>query len=300
MTLAWISSSRTTAPREAGVTRPGARIGAAVRPVGAAVLALVLLLAPAGASAKKNEWPAPTGHVNDWAHVIDPASADSIEALAAELKQKTGAELAVVTVPDLGGLEIEEAATDLFTKWGIGRKGEDDGVLILLALQERRVRIEPGYGLEGPLPDGRLGGIIRRVMGPDLSADRFGPGLLKGARAVAAAVAQEKGVTLTGAAGMVPPPPDGGDIGDRGVLMLILILFAFGVLGSIFSHANRGRRGWSGRRGGWYGPWGGGFGGMGGLGGFGGFGGFGGGGGGGGFGGFGGGGSGGGGASGRF
>jgi uncharacterized protein len=278
-----------------------ARIGAAVRPLGAAVLALALLLVAAGAAAKEaRQWPAPTGHVNDWAHVIDAASADSIEALAAELKEKTGAELAVVTVPDLGGLEIEEAATDLFTRWGIGRKGENDGVLILLARQERIVRIEPGYGLEGPLPDGRLGGIIRRVMGPDLSADRFGPGLLKGARAVAAAIAQEKGVTLSGAAGIVPPPPDGGEIGDKGVLLLVFILIAFGVLGSIFSHANRGRRG---RRGGWYGPWGGGFGGMGGMGGFGGLGGLGGlggRGGGGGFGGFGGGMSGGGGASGRF
>jgi uncharacterized protein len=209
--------------------------------------------------------------------------------------------MALVTVPDLGGREIEEAATDLFTKWGLGRKGENDGVLILLALRERRVRIEPGYGLEGPLPDGRLGGIIRHVMGPDLSADRLGPGLLKGARAVAAAIAQEKGVTLSGASGIVPPPPDGGEIGAAGKLLLLLIFLAFFVLGSIFNRANRGRRGWSRRRGGWYGPWGGGFGGMGGLGGFGGFGGFGGGShGGGGFGGFGGGMSGGGGASGRF
>ncbi|HLQ65753.1 MAG TPA: TPM domain-containing protein [Candidatus Limnocylindrales bacterium] len=266
------------------------------------LLALSLAGVPAGpavaAAAAAPTWPAPTGHVNDFAHLIDPASSDSIEALGAELEQKTRAQLAVVTLPDLGGREIEEVATDLFARWGIGRKGENDGVLILLALQERRVRIEPGYGLEGALPDGRLGGIIRRVMGPDLAANRFGPGLLEGAKAVAAAIAQEKGVALTGAAGVVPPPKDGGDIGFPGIVLLFVILVAFMVLGSIFNRATRGRGGWSdwsGRRGGWYGPWGGGFGGMGGLGGMGGSrGGFGG------FGGFGGGMSGGGGASGRF
>jgi uncharacterized protein len=255
-----------------------------------------LLLAAGSASAR--DWPAPTGYVNDLAHVIDAASADSITSLATELREKTQAQLAVATLPDLGGDEIEPVATDLFAKWGIGRKGENDGVLILLALKERRVRIEPGYGTEGILPDGRCGGIIRNVMGPDLQADRFGPGLLAGARAVAAAIAQEKGVALTGTAGVRPPPLESGDhIGPPGILLLLFILVLFIVIGSAFNRATGGRRGWSdwsGRRGGWYGPWGGGFGGFGGMGGSGSGGGFGG------FGGFGGGMSGGGGASGRF
>lgn len=243
------------------------------------------------------DWPAPTGHVNDFAHVVDPVYADSIESLALELREKTGSELAVATFPDLGGEEIEPAATDLFAKWGIGRKGENDGVLILLALSERRIRIEPGYGLEGVLPDGRCGGIIRLVMGPYLRANQFGPGLLRGAQAVAAAIAQEKGITLTGAGGVTPPPlQESGGLPPLVLLFLLFMVFAF--VSSAFHRATHGRRGWSdwsGRGGGWYGPWGGGFGGMGGMGGTGGSrGGFGG------FGGFGGGMSGGGGASGRF
>ncbi len=253
----------------------------------------------AAGTALARDWPVPTGHVNDFAKIIDAASADSIESLAKELEEKTGAQLAVVTLHDLGGEEIEPAATELFSRWGIGGEKKDDGVLILLALSERRVRIETGYGIEGTIPDGRAGGIIRRVMGPDLSADRFGPGLLRGSRAVAAAIAAEHGVTLTGTAGVEPPSLDQNDgLGIPGIFLLLFILMVFVVVSSIFNAATRGRRGWRdwpGGRGGWYGPGGGGFGGMGGLGGLGG-----GGGGFGGFGGFGGGSSGGGGASGRF
>jgi uncharacterized protein len=287
MTSASISSSRTI--DEAGPPRAAPQLAVfAMR-----FLFLLACLFAAG-TAVARDWPAPTGHVNDFAKIIDAASADSIESLAKELTEKTGAELAVVTLPDLGGEEIEPAATELYSRWGIGSKEKDDGVLILLALSERRVRIETGYGVEGIIPDGRAGGIIRRVMGPDLSADRFGPGLLKGSRAVSAAIAAEHGITLTGSAGVEPPPLDQNEgLGIPGIFLLFFILMAFVVLSSIFNAATRGRRGWRdwpGRRGGWYGPWGGGFGGMGGLGG----------GGGGGFGGFGGGSSGGGGASGRF
>ncbi|HEV8128480.1 MAG TPA: TPM domain-containing protein [Candidatus Eisenbacteria bacterium] len=295
MTSVSTSSSRTIARPDAGPRRAAPQLAV----FGSALLlAAISVLVPCTASAR--DWPVPTGYVNDYAKIIDAASADSIETLAKELQEKTGAELAVVTLPDLGGEEIEPAATELFSRWGVGGQKKDDGVLVLLALKERRVRIETGYGIEGIIPDGRAGGIIRSVMGPDLSADRFGIGLLKGARAVAAAIAAEHGVTLTGTAGMEPPSSDGNDgIGVPGIFLLLFILLVFIVVSSIFNAATRGRRGWSGRRGGWYGP--GGFGGMGGLGGFGGgFGGGGGLGGGGGFGGFGGGSSGGGGASGRF
>lgn len=234
---------------------------------------------------------------------MDAASADSIESLAREVREKTGAELAVATFPNLGGEEIEPAATELFAAWGIGRKAENDGVLILLAREERRVRIEVGYGLEGPLPDGRVGSIIRRVMGPDLSADRFGPGLLRGARAVAAAIAIERGVALTGTAGVEPPADGEGRtaMGSVFLIMLLVVLILIAVIHDRMVRHGRGFSEWPGRRRGsrWRGP-GGGFGGFGG--GFGGGwgGGFGGGRSGGGFGGFGGGMSGGGGASGRF
>jgi uncharacterized protein len=254
----------------------------------------------AAGPAEARKWPEPRGYVSDFAGIIDPASADSIDALALELKEKTGAELAVVTIQDLGGESIDPAAVELFEQWGIGAKGKDEGVLILLAVAERRVKIEVGYGLEGILPDGRCGSIIRLVMGPDLHADRFGAGLQRGAEAVAGVIAQDRGVTLErGGSGVAPA---GSGDGSPWPFLVVFLIFAIGVP-VLMASASRSSGRWgdwrSGRRRNWYDPWGGFGGGLGGLGGFGGGGG-GGGRGGGGFGGFGGGGSGGGGASGGF
>jgi len=258
----------------------------------AAVFVSALLL-PAHAHARA--WPKPTGYVNDFAGIIDAASADSMDALIRELNEKTQVEVAVVTIPSLEGEVIDPAAEELYKAWGIGSK-RDEGALILLARDERRVRIEVGYGLEGLIPDGRAGSIIRNVMGPDLRADRFGPGLWRGVQAIAAIVAADRGVTLDRGGPMVVPRASGGSSARMLPLVLFLLFF---VISSIIRSRMR-PQGWrTRRRGGWYDPWGGFGGGLGGLGGFGGFGG-GGGGGGGGFGGFGGGRSGGGGASGGF
>lgn len=296
-----ISSSRTSVRTDGARPGPGSGPGRARR---LGLLALyflggVTLLAgwPAGvARAAERSFPEPLGYLSDFAAVVDRASADSITSLAMELREKTGAELAVVTLRDLGGETIDPVATALFKEWGVGRQGQDDGVLVLLALAERRVRIEPGYGAEGVLPDGRCGEIVRRVMGPDLSAGRYGAGLLAGARAVAGAIAAERGVTITGSI----EPPTSGKSGKEApawvllvmfVMMLVFVMAASRAASRFGGHGPYGG-GRAGRRG-YHDPWGGFGGGMGGFGG-------GGGGGGGGFGGFGGGGSGGGGASGGF
>jgi len=262
----------------------------------AALAGVVLLFCATTASAR--DWPKPVGFLSDFAGVVDAASADSMDALAAELKQKTGAELSVAVFKDLGGEDIEPAAVDLFSHWNIGQKGKDNGVLILLAVTERRVKIEVGYGLEGILPDGRCGRIIREVMGPDLHANRFGPGLLSGSEAIANVIAADRGVTLGHARPTQAPASDDENSPDAGHWAKLLGVFIVFVIVSIVSGLRRRGRGtWGSGRRGWFDPWGG-FGG--GLGGLGGFGGGGGGGGGGGFGGFGGGSSGGGGASGGF
>lgn len=260
-----------------------------------AALGALLLAAPAHA----RDWPRPTGHFNDLAHAVEPAYRDSIEAIAREVRETIGSQIAVLVTPDLGGENVDAAAEEVYRQWEVGRKGKDDGVLILLTVAERKVRIEVGYGLEGILPDGRVGWIIRNVMGPDLRQNRFGAGLLRGTEAVAAIIAKDAGVTLTRPGAVeVPAVGVGPKAGGLGVLLFILFLI---IVMSAITSRHRRTRGWGDwrtrRRRGWYDPWGG-FGG--GLGGLGGFGGFGGGGGGGGFGGFGGGRSGGGGASGGF
>jgi len=291
-----ISSSRITAPARSLASR----VRRSARRAAVAALLLAVPAAPAAFGADR-PFPAPRGYVSDFAGIIDGASADSITALANELREKAGSELAVVTLRDLGGEEIDPVSTALFAQWGIGRKGKDDGVLILLSLAERKVKIEPGYGAEGPLPDGRCGAIIRHVMAPDLSAGRYGPGLLAGARSVAGAIAADRGVSITGST----TPPSGARTGREAPAWVLLLVFF--IILSVFMRIARAAsrfggmgpyRDWRTGRRGWRDPWGG-FGG-GGFGGFGGGLGGGGGGGGGGFGGFGGGGSGGGGASGGF
>ncbi|MFZ5995122.1 MAG: TPM domain-containing protein [Thermodesulfobacteriota bacterium] len=143
-------------------------------------------------------YPRHKGPVNDFARVLSPVHADQINHLAQELWQKTGTGLVVVTLPDLGGSDIETYATGLYEDWGIGKKGEDRGVLILLAQKERRVRIETGYGVEGILPDGLVGQILDDYVIPWFKRGDFSQGLLNGSLAIAQIVAQDAGVQLTG------------------------------------------------------------------------------------------------------
>jgi len=150
------------------------------------------------------DFPKPKGWINDYAGVI-PSSAESrMEALANEVKQKTGAEVAVVTMRSLGGIDIESFASDLFRDWGIGEKGQDNGALILLAVQDRKIRIEVGYGLEPILPDGKTGGILDDYVLPDLRDGNYGAGLLQGLAAVAGVIAKDAGVQITGTKQAVP------------------------------------------------------------------------------------------------
>src|SRR5947199_812962 len=101
----------------------------------------------------------PTGYLNDFAGVVDAASAQEITALAQQVDQKAGVQIAVVTVRSLEGADVESYAVDLFKQWGIGAKSTNRGVLVLLAVEDHRYRTEVGYGLEPILPDGKVGGV---------------------------------------------------------------------------------------------------------------------------------------------
>ena len=103
----------------------------------------------------------PTGYVNDFAHVLEPSTIAQLTNICEQIDQKAHAQIAVVTINSLGGSDIDSYAVDLFKKWGIGSKSTDHGVLILLAVKDRKYRIEVGYGLEPILPDGKVGGFGR-------------------------------------------------------------------------------------------------------------------------------------------
>ena len=126
--------------------------------------------------------PAPQGRVNDFARVLDDATRWALQSLIDETEQQTTAEIAVVTVPSLDGMTAEAYASGLFTAWRIGKNGPDNGLLVLVCPGERVMRIEVGYGLEGVLPDGLSGAVIRDHFTPKFKDGDYAGGILAGVR----------------------------------------------------------------------------------------------------------------------
>jgi uncharacterized protein len=242
--------------------------------------------------------PALTQPVNDFAKVIDPDSAAKMDELIRSLQRASGDVVVVATIDTFMPYgDIREYAVKMFENGGrgIGQKGKDNGLLILLAVKDRQVWVEVGYDLEEFITDGYAGELSRKVMVPEFRSGNYGAGLLAGASRIAGRIAERRNVTLEGA----PPPEDNGEdevgFSFTGIIVLIVIIILLNIIG----RTRRRRRFWGGPPwSGWssgVGPFGGGLGRGGGFGG--GFGGFGGGGG---FGGFGGGRSGGGGGGGSW
>jgi uncharacterized protein len=254
-----------------------------LRRLAAAFLLAQLLLAPA---ALAQDFPKPTNFLVDDAGVISPDDEARINAELNDYEERSSNEVAVAVVESTGNRSIQDYANDLFAEWGVGKKGEDNGVLTVIAMKERETWIEVGYGMEGELTDLEAGRIYRDVLRPLLREGDVGNAVLQTTRAIRRDLGDDQ-------VGEVPVPVQDED-GDRGnpigSLFWLIPFFIFGPLSAI---GRRGRR-----RRGWITPifWGGGWGGLGGggqsSGGFGG--------GGGGFGGFGGGNSGGGGAGGSW
>lgn len=142
--------------------------------------------------------PSPEGRVNDFAGVISSDYLQKINSLIEEVEQKTSAEVAVVTQPSIAPYGADQYAQMLFDNWKIGKKGKDNGVLILLAVKEREWRIHTGYGVEGILPDGVCGRIGRDYMVPYFKDGQYAEGLYYGVAATANIIAKDANVTLDG------------------------------------------------------------------------------------------------------
>ncbi|MFA5688329.1 MAG: TPM domain-containing protein [Kiritimatiellales bacterium] len=141
----------------------------------------------------------PAGYVNDFAGVINSGDRAAVTQLLGELEQKTGAQIAVVTLPTLNGGQIDDFAVRLYERWSIGQKGKDNGMLLLAVINDRKVHIEVGYGFEGALPDAAAGRLIDQTVLPAFRAGDHSAGMRAGAMAMAQIAAQESGVELTGA-----------------------------------------------------------------------------------------------------
>lgn len=252
----------------------------------------VLLLTVALAAVAQPPRPNPPRLVNDLAGLLTPEQEQALEQKLVAYNDSTSSQFAVVTVPDLGGDEIANYAQRLFESWGIGQQGKNNGLLILVARDERKVNIHTGYGLEGAIPDALAKRIISNVMVPAFKAEQYYDGIDGAADRLFALAAGEY---------KAEPRATSDDYGDGGGGSGWMFWVVIGILILFLLLRNRGGGRGGGRRSSGLGlPFpiflpGGGFGG----GGFGGGGGWGGGGGGG-FGGFGGGSSGGGGASGDW
>jgi uncharacterized protein len=221
----------------------------------------------------------PQGYVSDFAHVLDEAQRARIEAYSGRVEQLTGVQMAIVTIDTLDGDPIEDVTNSLYRKWGVGKKGKDEGILLLLAIKDHRDRIEVGYGLEPILPDGFVGSVLRdaRLL---LRQNAYGPALLAAAEEMGSRIAAAKGVTLD--VSLRPQRPIGR--GERpgipwpfliiGIIVLLLIMRGGGgggfltgmILGNLLGRGG-GRGGWGGGGFGGYDSGGGGGGGFGGFGG---------------------------------
>ena len=225
-----------------------------------ALTALAMLLAR-GAPAAEPPVPAPHGFVNDLSHVLSPPTTTRLTRLLEELRAKTGAEIALLTVDTTAPLDDFNYAMRVADAWKPGRKGEDTGVVFLVATKDRKLRILVGYGLEGVLPDGLVGEIQDRYVVPAFREGHYEDGIAKGIEVLASYIAASRGVTLTG---VPPPPPRARPAQPPGWLMIIVVLV---LLGLVLYQASRPQGLRRQRRGGFYpyfGGLGGGFGGGGG------------------------------------
>ncbi len=130
----------------------------------------------------------PTGFVNDFANILSVQEKQDIEAKLVNLQKGTGFEVSVVTVTSLGGDTIEQYAVKLFEEWGIGQKGKDNGLLVLVAPNEREVKIETGYGTGAVVTDLQSGNIIRTVMTPAFKEGKYGAGISSAVDALGAII----------------------------------------------------------------------------------------------------------------
>jgi uncharacterized protein len=224
-------------------------------------LSVTLLLAGVALAAAASAQPlAPipplSGPVVDRAGLLSPSQSGRIDTLARELQSKTGAQLAVLTVESTAPEEIFDYGMRVAESWKLGSREKDDGLLLVVASRDRKLRFFTGYGLEGMLPDGRLGRILDEHALPELRRGAPGEGIVAALEAAAGVIAAAAGVELTGMAPRATPVATAIDPAWLHVILVVLLIL---FLLSIFGPPS-GRRG--GRR---YRPvlWGGGLGGIG-------------------------------------
>ncbi|MGD0578351.1 MAG: TPM domain-containing protein [Bryobacteraceae bacterium] len=192
------------------------------------LLPVVLCTLPAGLQAADFAALKPQGYVSDFAEVVDQGSREQINAYCARVEQTTGAEIALVTLRTTEGEPVEDVANLLYRKWGVGQKKTNEGVLVLLVVNDRRSRIEVGYGLEPVITDGYVGGLLRSLR-PSLRSGDYAQALADAAHQLGEKIAAAKGVAIGAQAPRrsTRPQPEGLPLRPLVMAGLIFLLFLF-------------------------------------------------------------------------
>jgi uncharacterized protein len=165
----------------------------------------------------------PTADVNDFASILTPSEKELLEESCRKLREKSGAQLAVVAVKSLEGEQIDDFAVKLFKRWGIGQKDQKNGILLLVAIQDRKARIEVGYGLEPILPDALAGRILNEQLFPAFKQQRYADGLTAAVDRIALIVEKNE-----------PAPANLRQRADQGDLLTIVSLLSLFVAAGSF------------------------------------------------------------------
>lgn len=165
-------------------------------------------------------YPNPTGYVNDYANIYSQSFKSELDTNLSNFEKTTGNEIAVVAIQSLEGEPIEDYTVKLFEKWKIGKKGSDNGLLFLIAVEDREMRFEVGYGLEPYITDGRAGEIIRNIISPEFKKGNYEGGTRAGITEV------ERILTAKEIAPTAEPVSQSGkSVGSFFVYMLIALFF---------------------------------------------------------------------------
>jgi len=196
--------------------------------MGGVILILVLL----GTAVSALEIPPLRGRVNDNASLLSQTSINELESYLAGLESASGAQVVLLTIPSLSGENLESYSLRVAEKWGLGGKENDNGVLLLVALNERKVRIEVGYGLESTLTDAKSGVIIRDIMIPEFRKGSYSEGIVAGLAAIGGVVSGDLAIT----AKQIENSERGAGGGVPIFAIIFLAVFIIGIFG------RRGRR----------------------------------------------------------
>lgn len=168
----------------------------------------------------------PDGFVNDYAGILSDESEAGLEQMLMQYEAAESNEIAVVTVPNLGDDYLENYAEELFARWGIGKAQHDNGLLLLIAVEEKKIRIEVGYGLEGALTDGEAGRIINGILKPAFRSEKYDEGVWMSVQAMMEATAGEyEGTGVVGSGEVSDPLGTAMEIFFSIIFLLVMFLF---------------------------------------------------------------------------